>query len=103
MNINIFNNTNISKKITIINSQCEECSICLDNLYNPNGLNKHIYLNCFKCLKYLKFFNTNNKKIVILNNCNHIFHEACINKWKNIKNVCPLCNKEFNYYIAINI
>lgn len=98
MSINIFNNAiyKIYSKIEIVNSQYDECSICLDNLYNPNGLNNHKYLNCFKC------FNTNSKKIVILNNCNHVFHETCISKWKNIKKTCPLCNKEFNYSITIN-
>tara|TARA_A100001015_G_scaffold234763_1_gene266356 strand:- start:4840 stop:5148 length:309 start_codon:yes stop_codon:yes gene_type:complete len=101
MDINIFNNNiyKISRKIEIINSQDDECPICLDNFYSADNLHNYKYLNCFDCLKC---FNNNNNS-VILNNCNHVFHEKCISKWKNIKKICPLCNKDFDFYITINI
>ena len=27
-------------------------------------------------------------------NCNHVFHEECIDKWKERNNTCPICRKD---------
>ena len=29
--------------------------------------------------------------------CNHAFHFHCITRWLNTRNVCPLCNKEWDF------
>ena len=29
--------------------------------------------------------------------CNHTFHFHCITRWLKTRNVCPLCNKEWEY------
>ena len=60
----------------------KECSICFDDI------------------------NENDKKIL---NCNHVYHEECIEKWFSINHQCPLCRKskfdktmkefEENYYM----
>ena len=47
---------------------------------------------CSICLEEL------NKNIIILD-CNHRFHQNCINKYityKNINNFCPNCRSEIN-------
>ena len=59
----------------------KECSICFEDI------------------------NENDKNIL---NCNHIYHEKCIEKWFSINHQCPLCRKskfdktikdfEENYY-----
>lgn len=55
---------------------------------------------CSICLEFLSDKIENNKKL----QCGHIFHNECINKWKNISNKCPCCrhiinkNNESNSY-----
>ena len=34
--------------------------------------------------------NENDKKTI---NCNHVYHEKCIEKWFSINHQCPLCRK----------
>lgn len=53
---------------------------------------------CSICL--LSLTNSKNKKL----QCNHVFHYDCIEKWLNIKNICPLCRapgpERTQYYIG---
>lgn len=30
--------------------------------------------------------------------CNHIFHEACVNRWLSIAHSCPICRREVKYH-----
>jgi hypothetical protein len=46
----------------------EECSICLEEI--PK--NQEYYVMC---------------------SCNYVYHEKCINQWRDKKNVCPICWK----------
>ena len=46
------------------------CSVCIDN------------------------FDTTEKDVVKLKNCNHIFHKECIDKWIKINRTCPVCRKD---------
>ena len=60
----------------------DTCSICLDNI----GENK-VKLDC---------------------DCNYFYHQNCIDRWKEIKNECPICKKvldngESNEYETNNI
>jgi transcription termination factor 2 len=48
-----------------------ECSICLDDLGNKDSCNLH---------------------------CGHLFHSDCLNKWKTINNLCPLCKRIINIF-----
>ena len=54
-----------NKRKRMVNDKCLECSICLDLI---------------------------SKDIIIYKlECNHKFHQTCINKWTMINNSCPLC------------
>lgn len=33
----------------------------------------------------------------VLGVCGHAFHHGCISSWLNTKNVCPLCNKQWEF------
>ena len=51
----------------------KECPICLDEL----------------------------SKQVIKLNCGHFFHPNCINDWKKINNVCPVCREKIDKIISL--
>ena len=59
----------------------------LDLYYNTfdNNNNNETY-DCCICL------NCTEGKFVRLR-CNHVYHEACINKWFGVKLVCPICQR----------
>ena len=58
-----------------------KCLKCNDKIHKTN----EDYEDCSICLEKIKSGN-------IKTRCGHIFHEDCINKWKNIgKNTCPNC------------
>ena len=59
----LFHRTN---RNVVIPQEQHDCSICLEKI------------------------NNNNKKIL---NCNHIFHENCVNTWLQDTPNCPLCRK----------
>ena len=44
-------------------------------------------MECSICFDEIK--GTDKKKI----NCNHVFHEECIDKWFKRSHQCPLCRK----------
>ena len=48
----------------------EDCSICLEKLYDEE----------------------NNKEIISLE-CNHLFHKECVDPWINKNKNCPLCKR----------
>ena len=59
-------------------------------------------MECAICLE------TNDNKLKKLVNCNHVFHESCLNEWLKINPICPLCRtnvktsfkcKKVNYFI----
>ena len=53
--------------------ETEECSVCLDRLWNSNQSPSE---NC---------------EVVKEMPCGHKFHGGCIEKWLNLHGVCPLC------------
>ena len=57
---------------------------------------KDLNYNQNKCCICLNLIDINDKLLVI-NNCNHIFHKNCLNKWLLEKKHCPICrNKIIN-------
>ena len=56
-----------SKNNLIVITREDQCSICMEN---------------YLCKK---------QKIIKFNECNHIFHEDCINKWIIHNKTCPIC------------
>lgn len=76
--------------------------------YNKN-IYKNIYLKiesneidnfenkiCSICIECL---NNREATIVKMNNCNHYFHEQCIQPWLNQNMNCPLCRKEYKLHL----
>ena len=62
---------NKATKFTNLESEVEDCSICLD-----------------------KFKDTPKKQVAQLNCSNmHIFHVDCIETWVDTNNICPLCRE----------
>jgi hypothetical protein len=51
-------------------------------------------MDCSICFDEIK--EEDKKKI----NCNHVFHEECINKWFKRSHKCPLCRKS-KFYISL--
>ena len=46
-------------------------------------------LKCMICLD-----NCEQNEIISRLDCEHIFHENCIKKWRHLKNTCPICRNE---------
>ena len=71
--------------------------------YTLQIMNEHIYFDqidfidylgakCNICLEDINIIQV--KYYLYKTNCNHVFHEKCINSWlKKYKNKCPLCKK----------
>jgi len=52
---------------------------------------------CFGCKE--KYKNDSFKCLVIQSlRCQHKYHYHCITRWLKIRNVCPLCDREWIYY-----
>lgn len=56
------------------NLKFDTCAICRISLQSINDKDNHICIG----------------------NCNHVYHQECINKWLSKRNVCPLCNQDWN-------
>lgn len=83
-----------------VHNGCIECPICQENVIN-------IYDNLpNKKIKHKIKFNKDNREVVQLLKCKHIYHKECIDMWYNqqyysglIK--CPLCNVESKEYVDL--
>ncbi len=40
------------------------------------------------------------EQVCDLNDCRHLFHADCLDKWLETKNECPLCKKQLDIYAA---
>jgi len=86
LNINIFSvypnlneqlqdklKTRLSEKITIINDNTDNCSICFETMKNG--------------------------KLEICKECKNSFHTNCITRWMKVNNTCPLCRDKITIVI----
>lgn len=60
-----------------LDAQVETCAICRN----------HIMDSCVECQNGLE---NSNCCSVSWGKCGHAFHSHCIDKWRNLRNVCPL-------------
>ena len=52
--------------------------------------------NCVICRESL----SNNNECATIENCDHKYHQTCIDTWVKISNSCPLCKCEVkNYFV----
>jgi hypothetical protein len=82
-NININLKSNTYEQIKKISSSLVEQQLKSDK--NKVSIDN----NCSICFE---LFN-NNDNVIILN-CNHVYHNNCINEWVKYKSECPICRKE---------
>ena len=59
------------KNIEKLEEEKKYCSICFENYTDGN-----------KCIALP---------------CMHIFHDACIKAWLNMRDICPICKHEIKY------
>lgn len=82
---------NINKKILVdfYNNNYQQFTIILNDI-------NITYHHFEKLIHYLHSENQLKISIEIfkINNCNHLFHKHCLNKWLQINNSCPLCRKD---------
>ncbi len=53
---------------------------------------------CSICLCEMSLFEASQ-----IDPCKHSFHTACINRWKQVANSCPMCRSEMGSEIIYNI
>ncbi|KAL3071444.1 hypothetical protein niasHS_016728 [Heterodera schachtii] len=73
------------------NSQNAETSDKTASSSSPNNKSEE---NCSICLGSIA--NDDNSSLKTLLNCNHGFHQSCIDQWLQIKKLCPVCRGEVN-------
>ena len=79
MNNNIFTVKKWQPTIVWNWNHSDTCGICKNSIHDL----------CIEC----QISDTDNKCILSLGKCNHIFHHHCISKWIEIRDKCPLCQK----------
>ena len=94
MEVNTFNLDN-EETIIKINCKCywnwdihnDKCPICRNFIFEPS-LNEDSSNS-----------NSNSKKNngPVIGVCGHAFHADCIANWTKTRNVCPLCNKQWQF------
>lgn len=62
------------------------CAICRNSLNEPS----------IEYQAYPSPSNNNGLKISIGENCDHMFHLDCIQRWLKARSICPLCNLEWD-------
>ena len=107
-NINLDNNFLFQKELKKLKNELNKnyktfIKINNNNNYNKKEIKQFKYNNkkdlnynqnkCCICLNLIDI----NDKLLVINNCNHIFHKNCLNKWLLEKKHCPICrNKIIN-------
>jgi Ring finger domain len=55
---------------------------------------KEIHKECPICIE--DFTENLTEKNLVLTDCNHCYHEACLKEWISQHNTCPVCRHDFN-------
>ncbi len=87
------NNSNLEENEIFINNYDKIINKYDKMLNKKHTTTWHIKMpnNCVICHEEY-----NLKSIVYITDCCHIYHYDCLNKWFNIKEICPLCNTELH-------
>jgi len=92
--INDYNNDNDTENNE--NNYFKSCKEINENLCKSEKIKKDDKLLGNTCLICQEDFKIGEYKRKLPNNCNHIYHKKCIDKWLKKKNSCPICRQEFS-------
>jgi RING-box protein 1 len=68
----------------------DNCAICKNRIGGDNL--------CLECETHMGLASGNYETCnVAWGTCNHAFHHHCLGRWLVTRNVCPLCNQEWNF------
>eukprot|EP00002_Diphylleia_rotans_P015705 TRINITY_DN3044_c0_g1_i3.p1 TRINITY_DN3044_c0_g1~~TRINITY_DN3044_c0_g1_i3.p1 ORF type:complete len:240 (+),score=31.32 TRINITY_DN3044_c0_g1_i3:370-1089(+) len=80
-------NTKTKETDTII---CIGSNLYWHDVYDLSGVD-----DCVVCFGPFRKNNT-----VLLRECNHMFHKKCIKKCFDLKRECPMCRREYDFFIG---
>ncbi len=86
LNITSSSNRNSINRVDIESD--EEYTEIIKNVVEIDDVNDEYDNICVICMEELECI-----KYKLEDNCNHVFHKDCIDKWLEVKNICPLCMK----------
>lgn len=91
---------NLDKEEQIIKLECkcywnwdihnDKCPICRNFIFEPSLNSDSSNQNCKK----------NSGPVIGV--CGHAFHADCIHNWTKTRNVCPLCNMQWQFLTEEN-
>ena len=89
-NNSLIEHINISvNSISVIDIESnEEYTEIIKNVVEIDDIENEYDNICVICMEELECI-----KYKLEDNCNHVFHKDCIDKWLEVKNICPLCMK----------